>query len=82
MRGITELYIMAVWIKINVGGRKFETQKDTVTKYPDSLLAKMILDEEETQRLRRHHGQDHVSVLSVDVDCDPDYFAVILSWLR
>ena len=73
---------MAVWIKINVGGRKFETQKDTVTKYPDSLLAKMILDEEETQRLRRLHCQDLASVLSLDVDCDPDYFAVILTWLR
>lgn len=54
------------WVKINVGGQVFETSLETVTKYPSSKLAAMFQQEREIFTL----------------DLDPQYFRVILSWLR
>ena len=54
------------WIKMKVGGQMFETSLETVIKYPDSKLAAMFQTEREIFNL----------------DLDPQYFSVILSWLR
>lgn len=58
------------WVKLNVGGEMFETSRKTLTKYPDSKLAKMVtaaLDKKE-------------DVLCLDID--PGYFRAVLGWLR
>ena len=54
------------WLKINVGGQVFETSLKTVTKYPNSKLASMFKTEREM----------------FTIDLEPQYFSVILSWLR
>ena len=56
------------WLKLNVGGEMFETTRETLTKFPDSQLAKMVesLKDEEVLRL----------------DLDPEYFRPVLNWLR
>ena len=54
------------WIQLNVGGVMMETMLSTVTKYPDSALARMF-----------HTHKD-----VYNIDCDPDCFRVILQWLR
>lgn len=60
------------WVRLNVGGQMLETSLSTVTKYQDSVLAKMFLD-----------AQDVPSIDKVyNIDCDPSAFKVILSWLR
>ena len=56
------------WIQLNVGGVMMETTLSTVTKYPDSALARMFLS----------HSEGGV----YNIDCDPDCFRVILQWLR
>ena len=56
------------WIQLNVGGVMLETTLYTVTKYPDSALARMFLS----------HSEGGV----YNIDCDPDCFRVILQWLR
>ena len=35
------------WVRLNVGGEMIETSLATVTKYPDSNLAKMFLSAQE-----------------------------------
>ena len=60
-------------MKLNVGGEKFVTTVETLTKYPDSKLAKIrmspayLTDE-----------QDGPTYL----DIDPLYFRAVLNWLR
>ena len=56
------------WIQLNVGGVMMETMLSTVTKYPDSALARMF----------HTHNEGGV----YNIDCDPDCFRVILQWLR
>ena len=58
------------WVKLNVGGEMFETSRKTLTKFPDSDLAKMVsasLDSKEDVVL---------------LDIDPVYFSAVLGWLR
>ena len=62
------------WVKLNVGGQRFETSLSTISKYPESLLAKMIADNTEKQ----NHGDDE----AINIDCDQEYFSIILTWLR
>ena len=45
-----------------------ETMLSTVTKYPDSALARMF----------HTHSEGGV----YNIDCNPEYFKVILEWLR
>ena len=56
------------WVQLNVGGVMMETMLSTVTKYPDSALARMF----------HTHNEGGV----YNIDCDPDCFRVILQWLR
>ena len=63
------------WVKLNVGGHTFETQLSTVTKYPDSELAKIF-------GARDVDGDVDMVREVYNIDCDPDCFKIILQWLR
>ena len=64
-------------IKLNVGGQIFETSVHTLTKYPGSMLGAMF-----------SHTQNGISPMPKTceglffLDADPEYFRVILNWLR
>jgi len=64
-------------IKLNVGGQIFETSVHTLTKYPGSMLCAMF-----------SHTQNGISPMPKTseglffLDADPEYFRVILNWLR
>ena len=65
---------MMNWVKLNVGGHILETKLETLTKYPESALAKMF-------------PQDDVSMHedvngTYFIDADPEYFKLVLTWLR
>ena len=63
------------WIKLNVGGKPFQTTLTTLTSCPDSLLAKMFDPE---SSLEPAYSEDGVYF----IDADPKYFSIILNWLR
>jgi len=63
------------WLKLNVGGRIFETTRATLTSHPSSSLAKMF---EPRSALPPTLMEDGV----YQVDACPRAFAVILNWLR
>ena len=56
------------WLKLNVGGEMFETTRETLTKFPDSQLAKMVKSNKNNDALC--------------LDLDPEYFRPVLNWLR
>ena len=64
-------------VTLNVGGQIFQTTMHTLTKYPDSMLATMF-----------RHSKSGLSPLPKTqeghyfLDADPDFFKVILNWLR
>jgi hypothetical protein len=58
-------------IKFNVGGRKFETTRGTILKYPDSVLAKHIGDLSKSDKKGRYF-----------IDRNPEVFAAILEYYR
>jgi len=64
-------------IKLNVGGQIFETSVHTVTKYPGSMLCAMF-----------SHTKNGISPMPTTrdghyfLDADPEYFRIILNWLR
>ena len=64
-------------IKLNVGGQIFETNVHTLTKYPGSMLCAMF-----------SYTQNGISPMPKTneglffLDADPEYFRVILNWLR
>ena len=67
------------WVKLNVGGKLFETSLRTVTKYPDSVLAKIFDDnDEEDDDIKMTEEEKGVC----NIDCDPEVFKIILQWLR
>jgi len=62
------------WIKLNVGGKIFETQLSTLARYPTSNLARMF----EADMMQNDPDPEEVYYL----DTDPRCFQHILSWLR
>lgn len=64
-------------ITIDVGGQLFETDIRTLTKYPDTMVAKMFEHSEEgiTPMLKKEDG-------NYFLDADPIYFREILNFLR
>lgn len=64
-------------ITIDVGGKLFETDIRTLTKYPDTMVAKMFDHSEEgiTPMLKKEDG-------NYFLDADPIYFREILNFLR
>ena len=64
-------------VTLNVGGQIFQTTIHALTKYPDSMLATMF-----------RHSKNGLSPMPKTqeghyfLDADPDFFKVILNWLR
>ena len=56
------------WMKLKVGGIMMETTRETLNKFPGSLLAEMVNSTKEEEAL--------------SLDLDPEYFRPILNWLR
>ena len=56
------------WVKLNVGGKMFESKRETLIQYQDSQLAKMVNSTKDGDALR--------------LDLDSEYFRPILNWLR
>ncbi|KAI1693043.1 BTB/POZ domain-containing protein [Ditylenchus destructor] len=61
------------WVRLNVGGKVFQTSKDTLSRYPESFLAYLAngvlpSDKDETGAFL--------------IDRDPHHFRVILNYLR
>ena len=67
-----------IWVKLNVGGQTFETQLRTVTKFPDSELAKIFGG----AGAGDNDGDVDMVRDVYNIDCDPECFRVILQWLR
>ena len=63
------------WIKLNVGGKMFETTRSTLVSAGDSLLGKMF---DPTSRFSPPKFQDGAYL----IDACPKSFGVILHWLR
>ena len=82
------------WVRLNVGGEMVETSLATVTKYQDSHLAKMFLSvqengvNEEMETVEdspssvKELGKEEMYNIVYNIDCDPQSFKLILSWLR
>ncbi|KAI1697568.1 BTB/POZ domain-containing protein [Ditylenchus destructor] len=61
------------WIRLNVGGQIFQTTKDTLSRCPDSFLARLVncgipSDKDESGAYL--------------IDADPEHFRTILNYLR
>ena len=65
------------WIRINVGGQVFETSLQTVTKFPESKLARMFSSEMEDEDVMMTK-----ETKDVYLDLDPQCFSSVLTWLR
>lgn len=63
------------WVKLNVGGRIFLTTKTTLTKEPDSFLARLAREDPDLPSDKDEQG-------AYMIDRDPRYFSPILNWLR
>lgn len=62
---------MAEWVRLRVGGRRFETSRATLLQYPQSYFSG-LLSTDFAECTRR----------SIRIDRDPDLFAIVLSFLR
>ena len=91
MRYVNTAFRMT-WVRLNVGGEMMETSLATVTKYPDSQLAKMFLSVKEDSSnedmetaetsTSSWEGNEQMYNIVYNMDCDPKSFKLILSWLR
>ena len=82
------------WVRLNVGGEMMETSLATVTKYPESHLAKMFISVQENSSNEEMEtaessassgeglGKEDMFNIVYNIDCDPESFKLILSWLR
>ena len=59
------------FVKLKVGGERIVTTKETLTKFPESKLAKMT-----------HEGLNWRREIDVRLDMNPVYFRAVLDWLR
>jgi len=63
------------WVKLNVGGKIFLTTKTTLTKEPDSFLARLAREDPDLPSDKDENG-------AYMIDRDPRYFSPILNYLR
>ena len=64
-------------IKLNVGGQIFQTSRHTLTKHKDSLLGKMFKSPKNGSHFIQKIEEDNFFL-----DADPEFFRIILNWLR
>ncbi|KAI1700886.1 BTB/POZ domain-containing protein [Ditylenchus destructor] len=60
-------------VRLNVGGKVFQTTKDTFSRYPDSWLARLVDGD---------NASDKDESGAYFIDGDPEHFRTILSYLR
>ena len=63
-------------VSLDVGGKIFKTKMETLTKYPDSALARMFTDPVIEETLTKTENGEYF------LDVDPEDFEVILKFLR
>ncbi|KAI1695797.1 BTB/POZ domain-containing protein [Ditylenchus destructor] len=60
-------------VRLNVGGKTFQTSKDTLSRYPESFLARLVNGALSSEK-------DETGAFLIDRD--PQHFRVILNYLR
>ncbi|PAV89241.1 hypothetical protein WR25_08968 isoform B [Diploscapter pachys] len=63
------------WVKLNVGGKIFETTRSTLMREPGSFLHRLCQDDNALPT-------DRDDVGAYMIDRDPDYFGPVLNYLR
>ena len=63
-------------VSLDVGGKIFKTKMETLTKYPDSALARMFTDPLIEETLTKTENGEYF------LDVDPEDFEVIMKFLR
>lgn len=63
------------WLTLNVGGKHFTTTRNTLVRYPDSMLGRMFSDSETWRSAMDKNG-------SYLIDRSPEYFEPLLNFLR
>ena len=63
-------------VSLDVGGKIFKTKMETLTKYPDSALARMFTDPVIEETLTKTENGEYF------LDVDPEDFEVIMKFLR
>ncbi|KAI1699254.1 BTB/POZ domain-containing protein [Ditylenchus destructor] len=61
------------WVRLNVGGKTFQTTKNTLSRYPDSFLARLVNGDLASEK-------DETGAYLVDGN--PELFDTILTYLR
>ncbi|KAI1710370.1 BTB/POZ domain-containing protein [Ditylenchus destructor] len=61
------------WIRLNVGGKVFQTRKDTLSRYPDTFLDRLV---------NGGLPSDKDESGAYLIDADPEHFRTILNYLR
>merc|ERR1712180_224684 len=74
-QGETTNTLRKEWVRLNVGGKVFTTSRATLTKDPQSFLARIALEDTEL-------GSDKDESGAFLIDRDPQYFSPILNFLR
>ena len=64
------------FVKLKVGGVIFETTRETLTKFPDSKLAKMAMFP------AAYSDESFNRQSDMRLDITPVYFRAVLDWLR
>lgn len=66
------------WITLNIGGRYFTTTRVTLSKAPNSFLHKLSLKSLDPKELESDRDERGAFL----IDRDPNYFQVVLNYLR
>uniref|UniRef100_A0A0K0DEB5 BTB domain-containing protein n=1 Tax=Angiostrongylus cantonensis TaxID=6313 RepID=A0A0K0DEB5_ANGCA len=63
------------WIRLNVGGKIFQTTRDTLMRVPGSFLYRLCQDDKRLPSVKDETG-------AYLIDRDADYFSPVLNYLR
>ncbi|KAH7699918.1 BTB/POZ domain-containing protein KCTD17 [Aphelenchoides avenae] len=63
------------WVRLNIGGKLFQTTKQTLSREPDSFLARLVEDDQELPTAKDETG-------AYLIDRNPKLFGHLLDYLR